>query len=116
MLLVMIMMHQLMNMVSEIVCVAVEDHFGCGIDIYFFCFIVIYFLILCHCLDADGGLMIFFCSHKGLLSEPKWGHLKDLHAAIILCEPALVASESPQYIKLGPNQEVCIFCNFLILL
>ncbi|RRT82714.1 hypothetical protein B296_00004590 [Ensete ventricosum] len=25
-------------------------------------------------------------------SQPKWGHLKDLHAAIKLCEPALVAA------------------------
>ncbi|CAK7328423.1 unnamed protein product [Dovyalis caffra] len=41
----------------------------------------------------------------GLLSEPKWGHLKDLHASIKLCEPALVAADSAQYIKLGPQQE-----------
>lgn len=47
-----------------------------------------------------------FFSPLGLLSEPKWGHLKDLHAAIKLCEPALVAADSPQYIKLGPKQEV----------
>jgi len=42
----------------------------------------------------------------GLLHEPKWGHLKDLHAALKLCEPALVATDSPTYIKLGPQQEV----------
>ncbi|KAF7133046.1 hypothetical protein RHSIM_Rhsim09G0058800 [Rhododendron simsii] len=42
----------------------------------------------------------------GLLRQPKWGHLKDLHAAIKLCEPALVAVDSPQYIKLGPKQEM----------
>lgn len=47
-----------------------------------------------------------FC-HLGLLSEPKWGHLKDLHAAIRLCEPALVAADLPRYMKLGPKQEVC---------
>ncbi|MBA0664474.1 hypothetical protein Goklo_004463 [Gossypium klotzschianum] len=41
----------------------------------------------------------------GLRSEPKWGHLKDLHAAIKLCERALVAADSPQYMKLGPRQE-----------
>ncbi|GAB2295688.1 Beta-galactosidase 9 [Dionaea muscipula] len=41
----------------------------------------------------------------GLLSQPKWGHLKDLHAAIKLSEPALVAVDSPQYLKLGPLQE-----------
>ncbi|KAM7519611.1 hypothetical protein LguiB_018573 [Lonicera macranthoides] len=28
----------------------------------------------------------------GLLREPKWGHLRDLHKAIKLCEPALVSS------------------------
>ncbi|XP_010522389.1 PREDICTED: beta-galactosidase 9 [Tarenaya hassleriana] len=45
----------------------------------------------------------------GLRSEPKWGHLKDLHAAIKLCEPALVAADSPQYIKLGPRQEAHVY-------
>lgn len=45
----------------------------------------------------------------GLLSQPKWGHLKDLHAAIKLCEPALVAAESPQYIKLGSMQEAHVY-------
>ncbi|XP_021834118.1 beta-galactosidase 9 isoform X1 [Prunus avium] len=45
----------------------------------------------------------------GLLSDPKWGHLKDLHAAIKLCEPALVAADSPHYIKLGPKQEAHVY-------
>ncbi|KAJ8755478.1 hypothetical protein K2173_019276 [Erythroxylum novogranatense] len=45
----------------------------------------------------------------GLLSEPKWGHLKDLHAAIKLCEPALVAADSSKYIKLGPKQEAHVY-------
>ncbi|KAL4643890.1 hypothetical protein ACB092_02G123900 [Castanea dentata] len=45
----------------------------------------------------------------GLLSEPKWGHLKDLHAAIKLCEPALVAADLPQYLKLGPKQEAHVY-------
>ncbi|XP_031253021.1 beta-galactosidase 9 isoform X2 [Pistacia vera] len=50
----------------------------------------------------------------GLLSQPKWGHLKDLHAAIKLCEPALVAADSAQYIKLGPKQEAHVYhANFL---
>ncbi|KAJ8447237.1 hypothetical protein Cgig2_030468 [Carnegiea gigantea] len=47
----------------------------------------------------------------GLLSQPKWGHLKDLHAAIKLCEPALVAVDSSQYHKLGPKQEAHIYHN-----
>lgn len=34
--------------------------------------------------------------------------MKDLHAAIKLCEPALVAvDDAPRYIRLGPMQEVC---------
>lgn len=45
----------------------------------------------------------------GLLSQPKWGHLRDLHAAIRLCEPALVAVDSPHYIKLGPMQEAHVY-------
>ncbi|KAH9616803.1 hypothetical protein KSS87_021145 [Heliosperma pusillum] len=45
----------------------------------------------------------------GLLSQPKWGHLKDLHAAIKLCEAALVAVDSPQYVKLGPQQEAHVY-------
>ncbi|GAU32172.1 hypothetical protein TSUD_68430 [Trifolium subterraneum] len=45
----------------------------------------------------------------GLLREPKWGHLKDLHAALKLCEPALVAADSPTYIKLGTNQEAHVY-------
>lgn len=45
----------------------------------------------------------------GLRSEPKWGHLKDLHDAIRFCEPALVAADSPQYIKLGPRQEAHVY-------
>ncbi|XP_047335148.1 beta-galactosidase 9 [Impatiens glandulifera] len=45
----------------------------------------------------------------GILRQPKWGHLKDLHAAIMLCEPALVAVDSPKYIKLGPKQEAHVY-------
>ncbi|KAI3706213.1 hypothetical protein L6452_23807 [Arctium lappa] len=45
----------------------------------------------------------------GLLHQPKWGHLKDLHAALKLCEPALVAADSAQYIKLGSMQEAHVY-------
>uniref|UniRef100_A0A0E0MLX9 Beta-galactosidase n=1 Tax=Oryza punctata TaxID=4537 RepID=A0A0E0MLX9_ORYPU len=46
----------------------------------------------------------------GILRQPKWGHLKDLHAAIKLCEPALIAVDgSPQYIKLGSMQEAHVY-------
>ncbi|XP_057959150.1 beta-galactosidase 9 [Malania oleifera] len=45
----------------------------------------------------------------GMLNQPKWGHFKDLHAGIKLCEPALVAVDSPLYIKLGPKQEAHVY-------
>ena len=41
----------------------------------------------------------------GLLNEPKWGHLRDLHKAIKQCEPAMV-STYPTVIWLGKNHEV----------
>ncbi|KAI3936554.1 hypothetical protein MKW92_030042 [Papaver armeniacum] len=40
----------------------------------------------------------------GLIRQPKWGHLKDLHKAIKLCEAALIATD-PKEIKLGDNLE-----------
>ncbi|CAI0380296.1 unnamed protein product, partial [Linum tenue] len=48
----------------------------------------------------------------GLLREPKWGHLKELHAAIKLCEPALTATDSPKYINWGSwAQEAHVYEN-----
>ncbi|KAM7275179.1 hypothetical protein ACFE04_017045 [Oxalis oulophora] len=44
----------------------------------------------------------------GLIKEPKWGHLRDLHKAIKLCEPALV-SVDPTVTSLGSNQEAHVF-------
>ncbi|CAK7352640.1 unnamed protein product [Dovyalis caffra] len=44
----------------------------------------------------------------GLPREPKWGHLRDLHKAIKLCEPALV-SVDPTVTSLGSNQEAHVF-------
>ncbi|KAJ0790854.1 putative beta-galactosidase [Helianthus annuus] len=41
----------------------------------------------------------------GLKREAKWGHLKDLHRAIKLCEPALVTGD-PSIITLGNFQKV----------
>lgn len=41
----------------------------------------------------------------GLARCPKWGHLKELHRSIKLCEHALVNSE-PKVLSLGPLQEV----------
>ncbi|KAK4257779.1 hypothetical protein QN277_007322 [Acacia crassicarpa] len=44
----------------------------------------------------------------GLLNEPKWGHLRDLHKAIKLCEPALVSAD-PTVTQLGMNLEAYVF-------
>ncbi|KAL8466158.1 hypothetical protein ACS0TY_035314 [Phlomoides rotata] len=44
----------------------------------------------------------------GLLKQPKWGHLKDLHRAIKLCEPALVSGD-PTVTSLGNYQEAHVF-------
>lgn len=42
---------------------------------------------------------------SGLLRQPKWGHLKDLHRAIKLCEPALISGD-PTVTSLGNYEEV----------
>ncbi|XP_022966894.1 beta-galactosidase-like [Cucurbita maxima] len=44
----------------------------------------------------------------GLVREPKWSHLKELHKAIKMCEPALV-SVDPTVTWLGKNQEARVF-------
>ncbi|XP_052199504.1 beta-galactosidase-like isoform X2 [Diospyros lotus] len=44
----------------------------------------------------------------GLLRQPKWGHLRELHRAIKLCEPVLVSSY-PQVSWPGKNLEVHVF-------
>ncbi|KAK2653720.1 hypothetical protein Ddye_013576 [Dipteronia dyeriana] len=44
----------------------------------------------------------------GLLRQPKWGHLKDLHRALKLCETALV-SGYPTVMSLGNYQEAHVF-------
>ncbi|KAK4602645.1 hypothetical protein RGQ29_011601 [Quercus rubra] len=53
--------------------------------------------------DYDAPLDEF-----GLPREPKWGHLRDLHKAIKLCESALVSTD-PTVTKLGNNQEAHVF-------
>ena len=47
----------------------------------------------------------YFSLYAGLLRQPKWGHLKDLHRAIKLSEPALVSGD-PTVTPLGNYQEV----------
>ncbi|XP_068646886.1 beta-galactosidase 8-like [Aristolochia californica] len=44
----------------------------------------------------------------GIVRQPKWGHLRDLHKAIKLCEVALVATD-PTSTSLGPNLEAHVY-------
>ncbi|KAL7155366.1 hypothetical protein ABFS83_03G070300 [Erythranthe nasuta] len=44
----------------------------------------------------------------GLIREPKYGHLKELHKAIKLCEPALVSAD-PTKTSLGTFQQARVF-------
>ncbi|KAL8210305.1 hypothetical protein R6Q57_007037 [Mikania cordata] len=44
----------------------------------------------------------------GLPRFPKWGHLKDLHRAIKLCESALLHN-NPTLVHLGPKQEADVY-------
>ncbi|KAL8496694.1 hypothetical protein ACS0TY_020394 [Phlomoides rotata] len=44
----------------------------------------------------------------GLLRQPKWGHLKDVHKAIKLCEEAMVATD-PKTTSLGSNLEATVY-------
>ncbi|XP_020089136.1 beta-galactosidase 3 isoform X3 [Ananas comosus] len=46
----------------------------------------------------------------GLVRLPKWGHLKELHQAIKLCEHALLHGEST-FISLGPHQEADVYTD-----
>ncbi|KAJ0478716.1 putative beta-galactosidase [Helianthus annuus] len=44
----------------------------------------------------------------GLPRFPKWGHLKELHRAIKLCERALL-NNKPAVVHLGPKQEADVY-------
>lgn len=44
----------------------------------------------------------------GLLNQPKWGHLRDLHKVIKQIEPALIATD-PVYTSLGQNLEAHVY-------
>ncbi|XP_047090032.1 beta-galactosidase 6-like [Lolium rigidum] len=44
----------------------------------------------------------------GLVRQPKWGHLRDVHKAIKMCEPALIATD-PSYMSLGQNAEAHVY-------
>ncbi|KAI5431764.1 hypothetical protein KIW84_035801 [Lathyrus oleraceus] len=45
----------------------------------------------------------------GLLNEPKWGHSKNLQAALRPRELALVVADSPTYIKPGRKPEAHVY-------
>ncbi|KAH9727352.1 Beta-galactosidase 3 [Citrus sinensis] len=47
---------------------------------------------------------------KGLPRNPKWGHLKELHEAIMLCEGVLLNSD-PINLSLGPSQEADVYAD-----
>jgi len=49
--------------------------------------------------------IIYVTASAGIIRQPKWGHLKDLHKAIKLCEEALIATD-PTITSPGPNLEV----------
>ena len=55
----------------------------------------------------ESSHCIFFTYITGIIRQPKWGHLRDLHKAIKLCEAALIATD-PTYTSLGPNLEVSV--------
>ncbi|XP_042405295.1 beta-galactosidase-like [Zingiber officinale] len=44
----------------------------------------------------------------GLLRQPKWGHLRDLHKAIKMTEPALVSAD-PTISKLGDHEQAHVY-------
>ncbi|CAJ1979329.1 unnamed protein product [Sphenostylis stenocarpa] len=44
----------------------------------------------------------------GIVRQPKWGHLRDLHKAIKLCEEALTATD-PTITSLGPKVEAAVY-------
>lgn len=93
----MTMMHQLMNMVSLDI-ILHSSHAclnfwkDCNSNINLFSFYL-------------GVFLICLILLPGLARCPKWGHLKDLHRSIKLCEHALLNGE-PSFLSLGPLQEV----------
>jgi hypothetical protein len=60
------------------------------------------------CIEEDNFVFVFNISllyAAGIIRQQKWGHLKDVHKAIKLCEKALIATD-PKITSLGPNLEV----------
>jgi hypothetical protein len=51
--------------------------------------------------------------YTGMIREPKYGHLRDLHRSIKLCEQVLVSAD-PTVTSLGSMQEVCLIVMTII--
>jgi hypothetical protein len=83
----------LMNMVSIISIIRFYSSYVSWMDqIITFLFIYIY-------------IYIYIYIILGLIRQPKWGHLKELHAAIKVCSATLVQGERTNF-SLGQHQEV----------
>ncbi|KAK8582171.1 hypothetical protein V6N13_145151 [Hibiscus sabdariffa] len=52
--------------------------------------------------------VFYFTVFSGLARQPKWGHLRDVHKAIKLCEEALIATD-PTISSLGSNLEAAVY-------
>ena len=52
--------------------------------------------------------MINHLSVSGLIRQPKYGHLKELHRSIKMCERALVSAD-PIVTQLGPLQQAHVY-------
>lgn len=55
------------------------------------------------------SIIVEFPLSVGLIRQPKWGHLKDMHQALKLCEPAMAKGDTTMHMWLGSNVEVCLF-------
>lgn len=53
-------------------------------------------------------LIFFLVKLIGLIRQPKWGHLKEFHAAVKLCSQTILYGTKTN-ISLGPLQQVKIF-------
>lgn len=53
-------------------------------------------------------VIFFLLKITGLIRQPKWGHLKEFHAAVKLCSQTILYGTKTN-ISLGPLQQVKIF-------
>lgn len=50
-------------------------------------------------------IYLFFLKNAGLIRQPKWGHLREMHAAVKLCSNTLLYGTKTNF-SLGELQEV----------